>query len=162
MFRSKIMISLCILLGTGLGCFLAHEYWTNHLQEWQEKPVIDTRHQSICFWVIYASALLATLVASWKERTSLWLSLIGITVGWFIFSLLAGPAYSFSPTATQQGLLPAEVIREQLNRQTFGMLLGAFLFLYWPEIGRFLNSLNGKDSAALTAPRSPSESHGSS
>ena len=162
MFRSKTMISLYILLGTSLGWFLAHEYLTNQLLEWQEKPVIDNHDQAFCFWLIYGSALLATLVASWKERTSLWLSLTGITVGWFIFSLLAGPASSFSPTATQQGLLPAEVIREQLNRQTFGMLLGAFLCLYWPEIGRFLNSLNGKHSAALTAPRSPSESHGSS
>ena len=139
MFRSKINMYLCVLLGTGLGWFYAHEYWLTQLRIWQFKQVIEGSDKIICFWMIYGSTLLSALFASWKDRTSLWLLLAGITVGGLVFAL-AGPAYSFSPRATQQNLLPAEVIWEQLSRQTFGILLGAFLFLYWPEISRLLDT----------------------
>ena len=161
MFRSKILIYLCIFLGTGLGWFQSYEYWSTHQHDWQSSQVIHSSDQNICFWMIFGSALLAAVLASWKNQTALWLSLSGITVGWMLFTL-AGPAYTFRPQATQQGLLPAEVIWAQLNRQTFGMLLGALLFLCWPEIRRFLNPGKGIHSEQLTAPRSPSESRGSS
>lgn len=161
MFHSKILISLCVLLGTGFGWFQAHEYWITHLSYLGGSQVIDSSEKNICFWMIFGSALLAAVLASWKNRTTLWLTITGITVGWLLFAL-AGPAYTSSPRSTQQGLLPAGVIWEQLSRQTIGMLLGALLFLYWPEIARFLNSFKGIESEQLTAPRSPSESRGSS
>ncbi|QDT25711.1 hypothetical protein Enr10x_10080 [Gimesia panareensis] len=161
MFRSKVLIYLCILLGTGLGWFHAHAYWITRVRYWRFSQVIDSSDKTICFWIIFGSALLAAVLASWKNRTTLWLTITGITVGWLLFAL-AGPAYTSSPQSTQQGLLPAGVIWEQLSRQTVGMLLGALVFLYWPEIARFLNSFKGIDSEQLTAPRSPSESRGSS
>lgn len=160
MFRSKTIISLCILLGAGLGCFHAHAYWIAHVRYWEFSKVISGSENTICFWMIFGSALSAALIASWKERTSLWLALSGITVGW-MFAACTGPMFRFKK-GEYLDLLPADIVWEQLSRQALGMLLGAFLFLYWPEIGRFLNSLNGKHSDALTAPRSPSESHGSS
>ncbi|QDV18191.1 hypothetical protein Pan153_28480 [Gimesia panareensis] len=160
MFRSKILIYLCILLGTGLGWFHAHEYWIVHVRYWEFSKVISGSENTICFWMIFGSALLAAVLASWKNRTSLWLSLSGITVGW-LFAACSGPVYRFRKGAYLD-LLPADIVWDQLSRQALGMLLGALLFLYWPEIGRFLNSLNGNHSNELTVPRSPSESRGSS
>ncbi|WP_339729561.1 hypothetical protein [uncultured Gimesia sp.] len=86
MFQSKSLIYLCILIGTGLGWWCAINMSSEYIVTLPGRMVV---HESVVrhFHILYYSgAVLGAIVGSWKQKSSLCLSLTGITVGLFFFS----------------------------------------------------------------------------
>ena len=88
-----------------------------------------------------SGAVLGAIVGSWKQQTSFCLALTGMTVGLIFFSFF-GPLKTTSESHQFQ-LSSYHLVMHRTIQNTISMLLGAFLFLFWPETGGFLNRIKG-------------------
>ncbi|QDT40927.1 hypothetical protein Pan241w_09860 [Gimesia alba] len=141
MFQSKPLIYLCILIGTGLGWWYALHMSSEKIVTLPGRMVL---HQGVVaqFHILYYSgAVLGAIVGSWKQQTSFCLALTGMTMGLIVFSIL-GPLETTIESHRFQ-LTSYHLVMHRTIQNTIGMLLGAFLFLFWPEIGGFLNRISG-------------------
>lgn len=142
MFQSKFLIYLCILVATGLGWWGAFQLSSEFLDPKFDRKVL---HQNIefCFCLLfYGAAILGAAIGGWKQKKSLRLVLIGMTVGLIFFALL-GP-WETSIESYRYQLRSYDLVIYRTKQNAIGMLLGGFLFLFWPETSRLLNRSNSK------------------
>lgn len=141
MFQSKSLIYLCILIGAGLGWWYAYNMSLGKIVFVPGRMVLhesEARHFQI---VYYSGAVLGAIVGGWKQQTSFCLALTGMTMGLIVFSIF-GPLETTIESHRFQ-LTSYHLVMHRTIQNTIGMLLGALLFLFWPEIGGFLNRISG-------------------